>query len=185
MASLALLVALAALGLSIFAIRIAKQAGGGAPMRAPPNRNFTISGKIRVTNKCDGQQASIPNQVIVGSALEDEDAKNSVSGTDTVNLGPDPDKPNDPEKIGTYSITVPWPPGVGKAHHWNSPKVVVKVPDPDNPGQTIRIPVCEVIKSCDAPKVCKNNATGSRIILVGGGQNVSYDIRVVCTCIDR
>ena len=183
MASLALLVALAALGLSIFAIRIAKQAGGGAPMRAPPIRNYTIAGEVRVTNDCDGQQASIPAQVIVGSSLEDQGGNNSVSGTDTVNLAPDPNNPNGPVKIGAYSITVPWPPGVGQAHHWKAPKVEVSVPDPADPDRTIRIPVCERINSCAAPKACKNNATGPRMIPVGGGQNVNHDIRVLCSCI--
>jgi|GEM_PF-2065402 len=182
MASLAFLVALAALVLSIVAIRIAKQAGGGAPMRAPPNQNFTLTGEVRVTNDCDGQQASIPAQVIVGTSLETANGNNSVGGTDTVNLAPDPARPNDPVKIGTYSITVPWPPGVGQAHHWVRPTVEVKVPDPDNPDQTIREPVCKVINSCAAPKACKDTATATRTVPVAGA-TTNHDIRVVCSCL--
>ena len=59
-----------------------------------------------MTNDCDGQLASIPNRVTIETELSNQNGTIAVPGRATINLAPDPANPNNPIKIGTYTITV-------------------------------------------------------------------------------
>ena len=172
MSTLSLLISLVALVISVVAIVMANRAGAGGLFRAPPPpANTTLTGSIRITNDCDGQQASIPARVTVTSDLENAAGNVAVPGSTTVNLAPDPANPAAPVKIGTYTITVPWANAGGAAHHWTRPDVL------DRPNSR---PVCATI-SCSDSLVCRDGATATRTIAVAGA-STTHDIRVDCAC---
>ncbi|MEP0324021.1 hypothetical protein [Bauldia litoralis] len=176
MATLALLVALVALAASLIAIRMAMNAGGGQPMRAPPPPpppiNYTLSGSIRITNECDGQQASIPGRVTISSDLSNAAGTIKVPGSTTVNLAPDPADPTGPVKIGTYTITVGWAAGIAAPAHWTRPAVI----DPATGN-----PICNGIPGCVAPQACRDQATATRTVPFVNPVT-THDIRVACAC---
>ncbi|SDB30631.1 hypothetical protein [Bauldia litoralis] len=184
MATLALLVALVALAAALIAIRMAMNAGGQhrapGPAPAPPAPpapppppaavNYTITGTIRVTNDCDGLQASIPGRVTIKTELSNAAGTIAVPGSTTVNLAPDPASPAAPVKIGTYTITVRWLGGVPA--HWTRPDV--EDPATGNP-------VCNGIPGCVPPQVCRDRATATRTVPFVN-PNTTHDIPVGCAC---
>jgi hypothetical protein len=173
MTTLSLFIAIIALITSLIAIWMAKRAGGGGVMRAPPPVNFTITGNIKIINDCDGQQASIPARVTIETDLSNAAGNVKVPGSATINVGPDPADPNGPVKIGTYTITALWPNAAGQPAHWTRPDVL------DQPNGR---PVCQTI-SCPNPRVCRDMATGTRTVpFVNPITN--HDIRVNCSCTD-
>ncbi|WP_421723417.1 hypothetical protein [Bauldia sp.] len=175
MAPFSLLVSLTALTVSLIALRAAHRAGGRrAPPPPPPPVNYTLTGSIRITNECDGRQASIPARVTVESELSNRAGNVTVPGSTRVNLAPDPANPNGPVKIGTYTITAAWPAAAGAPAHWTRPDVLERAR-----GRT----VCAAINSCPTPRICIDLATGTRTIaFVNPATN--HDIRVDCGCTD-
>jgi len=172
MTTLTLLIALVALVIALAAIRIAQRGGGGGGLAPPPPPvAYTITGKIKVTNDCDGRQASIPAQVTIESDLSNAAGNVKVPGSTTVNLGPDPADPNGPVKIGTYTITAQWPNAAGQPAHWTRPDVL------DRPGGR---PVCAAIP-CPNPRICRDMATGTRTVPFVNPAT-GHDIRVDCSC---
>lgn len=173
MTTLSLIIALTALIVSLVAIWMAKQTGGGGAMRAPPPPpvNYTITGNIKVTNDCDGQQASIPARVTIETDLSNAAGNVKVPGSATINLGPDPADPTGSTKIGTYTITVAWPNPGGQPAHWTTPDIL------DRPGGR---PVCQAI-SCPNPRTCQNMATATRTVPFVN-PTTNHDIRVDCVC---
>lgn len=188
MATAALIIAIVALAVSFIALRIAHQAGPSAAAREddadrrapppppppPPPVNYTLTGSIRITNECDGRQASIPNQVTVESDLSNAVGNVAVPGSVVVNLAPDPANPAAPVKIGTYTVTAVWPAAAGAPDHWTRPNVL------DRAGGS---PVCKIINGCPVNRVCIDMATATRTIpFVNPATN--HDIRVDCGCTD-
>ena len=170
MVTFSLLISIAALALAGIALWRVTQLVE-TPTRSPPLSRYTLTGSIRITNDCDGQQASIPAQVTIETRLSNAGGSIEVGGNTSVNLAPDPADPNAPAKIGTYTVTVSWPDGQGKPQHWIRPKIL------DRPGGR---PVCETI-GCPVGGTCYDGATGARTIPFSDPAT-SHDIRVSCTC---
>lgn len=124
--------------------------------------NYPITGQISFFNECDGQQASIPNQVTVTATLLGPN-NTSVGVPQTINLAPDPAQPNAPLKIGTYTIVVPWS-GAGP-NNWKRMSIT---------------PSCEAIACPDVTKVCIDFATATGTFPIGNP--TVRDFRISCGC---
>lgn len=132
---------------------------------------YTLSGSIELNNDCDGQVASLPVQVVVKASLNDNRGQAS-GGSVTVSVAPDPaDPPGTPRKIGTYSVTVAWGPGLGNPSHWDSPVAAL------TNGQD----VCQAIPCPAAGSRCLDMATRPRIVPFVNPTAI-HDIRVQCSC---
>ena len=132
---------------------------------------YTITGNIRVTNDCDGRHASIRNQVTVQTALASRTSAIQIPAHATINLVPDPADPNNPIKIGTYTITAQWIRGVQTLLYWKAPQVLTS----PNFGS----PICNFIV-CPDNNFCRDTVTPSDIQITGPTTN--HDIVVVCAC---
>lgn len=140
--------------------------------------SYEITGNIKVTNDCDGQLDSIPNNVWVETALMNADGTVSIPGRTMVNLAPDPADPLNPVKIGNYSITLQWTKTHedvgGAATAWQYPQVK------DQPNGT---EICLAFISCPpGTGPCHNMATGPDVPAANPPWPTGYDIEVVCGC---
>lgn len=160
-----LLVVVAVAGAAIWLARQNRGAGGRA-LRAPPQ--YTITGGLKITNDCDGQSNSIPNQVMVRTALSNAAGTIQVSGDVVVNVQQDPANPNNPIKIGQYAITVRWL--GGNPAHWTDPEVL------DRQGA---LSVCVPI-SCPPGGQCKDRVPAANVAF--NNPQTNHDIQVVCAC---
>ncbi len=163
-----LFIALAALVVAILAVFLARM--WAAPRGAAP-QPFTIKGSVKVTNDCDGNIASIPNTVEVSTSLANAAGNISVPGKTIVNLVPDPADPNNPVKIGNYTITVLWlGAAIGSAAtQWNWPVVRDRFG-----GTDVCIPI-----ACSAGR-CHNMAVGQPVAVAGA--NTNHNVETVCGC---
>lgn len=185
MSTLSLLIALVALVVAVLAFRMASRAmdegamaaargaPGPGPAPGPAPANYTIKGNFKITNDCDGQQASIPAQAKIDSDLSNAAGNIKVPGTTTINLAPDPANPAGPVKIGSYTITVVWPAAAGAPAHWTRPDVF----DPATGN-----PICQSIP-CPNPRICRDMATAPRTVPFVN-PTTNHDIRVDCSCTD-
>lgn len=139
----------------------------GNPPAVPPGP-FTLVGTVTINNDCDGQVASIPNNITVKADLQNANANVAVPGSANIALAPVPG--GNPIKTGTYTITVQWPGGpAGAAVNWgNFTETLVGGGD-----------ICGSIP-CTA-KTCKNLATRVRTTPVTA-PNTTNDVRISCTC---
>ena len=167
---LSLVLSIIALVLSVVAIVLLR----GGPFFAPvpaPLPNYTISGTVKVTNDCDGLHASIPNQVTIETELSNQNGSVGIPGRATVNLAPDPADPNNPIKIGTYTITVRWLPGATIAPaFWRAPKVLER---------PWGLQVCSKIV-CPSQGPCHDVVTAADVPFVNPA--TAHNIEVVCAC---
>ena len=143
------------------------------PPPPPPPVTYEITGNVKVTNDCDGLLASIRNQVTIETDLMNSSGSIAVPGRATVNINPDPADPNNPVKIGVYSIQVRWPAAAGNATQWKWP-VVLSLPNgPD---------VCVPITCAQGTGPCKNVATGANITPANPPAATNHDVETVCAC---
>lgn len=166
---LSLILSIIALVISVVAIvqlRLVPQLARNAPLPS-----YTITGNVKVTNDCDGQHASIPNQVTIETQLSVQNGSIAIPGRTTINLAPDPADPNNPIKIGTYSITVLWVPGASQLPaFWLAPKVV-NAPWGNQ--------ICGRI-TCPSQGPCSDVVPSNNVAFVNPTTN--HNIEVVCAC---
>lgn len=151
---------------------------------------YEINGRIKVTNDCDGKLASIPDTVTVFTYLENKDGSVAVPGRAQADLAPDPNDPDNPIKIGWYSLQVGWPEAATSgADHWTPPLLYKGelAPDP-TPGITPTPPpesrrVCATIECEDDNSTCKNVADESAVPAAAVPNATGHDIEVVCVCV--
>jgi len=139
--------------------------------KQPPVPNYTITGNVKVTNDCDGQLVSIPNQVTIETELSLHNGSIVIPARTTINLVQDPANPNNPIKIGTYTITVQWLPGaIQLPAFWRAPKIV---------GRPWGSEICRLI-SCPSQGPCHDVVTSTNVAFVAPSTN--HNIEVVCAC---
>lgn len=169
MRRISLFIAILALIISVIALFFAP--GQAAP--APLVVQYKISGMVEVVNDCDGLQGSIPQVVRVSTDLNGP--VTSSSGTDLLNLFPDPaDPPNTPRKIGAYSIMVSWVPSAqGAPGSWDMPVV-----------ETVgRRRICGWAINCPVGSgLCKNVAQQVPQVAFNAA-GTTKDVAVHCNCI--
>lgn len=144
-----------------------------------------LTGNIRVTNDCDGKLASIPKQVVVWAELTNTRGNVGVYGHSTVTLTPDPKNPNNPIKIGVYSLQVQWPPSAGTPLHWKPPFVLV----PGSPTFPSVTPIdvtpwtiCPPIPCPSGTGPCRDMVPPKNISPVKPPFPTAHDIEIVCSC---
>ena len=162
------IIALLALFLAVLAINFATRSA-----KYPIIRN-QIRGVVEIINNCDKMLASIPNQAIVNTALNDNQGQKG-RGSVTINLTPSPNNPPGlARKTGRYvirDVDVALPPGFGTPVSWDSP-----VATPPGGGA-----ICAVIPCPGAGNQCNAGP------LIGGPvpllQVITIaDFRVLCNC---
>ncbi len=134
---------------------------------------FQLTGDIEIINSCDGLVDSIPTQVIVSTALNDNQQQKAF-GSVTVNLTPDSAALVAGSKVGRYSITdirLTMPAGFGAPTSWDAPTLTL-------PGGGT---VCGAIP-CPAPG--RRCATGPLVAIPFMFQSptTTADIRILCRC---
>lgn len=148
---IALIIAIFAFFIAILAIIFATRSA-----KSPVIRNQII-GVVEIINDCDRMLASIPNQVMVDTALNDNQGQ-KASGSVTIDLAADPnDPPGLIRKLGRYRIRdvdVVMPPGFGTTISWDSP-----VASPPGGGA-----ICNVIPCPVAGKSMQCRPSGWRCI---------------------
>lgn len=127
-----------------------------------------LIGTISITNDCDGQAASIPDRCRVSTELLGAQG-NVVPGEAVVTLTPDPTDPNNPRKIGSYSIGVRWPPGHGAPAKWRTPKAT----------RMDGSEICAAI-GCGEGR-CLDMVTRERFVPLATPVT-TCDLRISCTC---
>lgn len=165
---IALIIAIFAFFLAILAIIFATRSA-----KSPVIRNQII-GVIEIINDCDRMLASIPNQVIVNTALNDNQGQ-KATGSVIINLASNPnDPPGFIRKIGRYSIRdvdVVMPPGFGTPISWDSP-----VATPPGGGAICNVIPCPVAgNQCNAGPLIGGALPLLQVITVA-------DFRVLCSC---
>lgn len=165
---ISLIVALLALFLAVLAIILATRSAKSPIIR------LQIRGVIEIINDCDRMLASIPNQVMVNTALNDNQGQNA-RGSVTIDLAP---APNDPlgliRKISRYTIRdvdVVMPPGFGAPISWDS-----LVTTPPGGGAICSVIPCPGFGNrCNTGPLVGGSIPITQVISVG-------DFRVLCSC---
>ena len=165
MNAIALVIAVVALIIGLFAVFLAA--------RGPQNIvRYTIKGSIALDNECDGQVASLPAQVKVKASLNDNRGQSS-GGSATVAVVPDPNAPpGAPRKVGSYSITVAWGPGMGNPKDWDTPDATLANGND----------ICPSINCPVAGSRCVDLAQRTRTVAFVN-PTTTYDISVSCGCV--
>lgn len=133
---------------------------------------YTIRGSIELVNDCDGKVASLPKEVKVKASLKNKQGKGSA-GFVKVPVAPDPADPaGTPRKIGNYSITVAWGPGLGNPTFWDTPEVTL----------TNGRDICFRTITCpDVLHDCRDVSTKTpRVPFVN--PTATHNISMVCVC---
>jgi hypothetical protein len=142
------------------------------------SKDYTITGNIKVTNDCDGQLATILDNVWIETELMNSDGTVGIPGRTLVHLVPDPTDPNNPVKIGTYSITLQW-----TSTHKDAGGPAVKWQYPEVNDQQNGTDICFVKPTCPpGTGPCYNVATGTDIPAANPPSPTNYNIEIVCAC---